>query len=106
MTATSGSYLLAPMEQPSAGAVQSLRIPRPTGDFYYLEFRQPFGFDTYAATSAVVNGVSVRVSGDYTTDMKSYLLDMTPATTWTVVLLSIAGAVGAAPSPRRGSSGP
>ena len=82
VTATApGSFLLAPMERPSAGGVQSLRIPRPTGDFYYLEFRQPFGFDAFQATSPVANGVSVRLSGDFNTNMKSYLLDMTPGTT-------------------------
>jgi hypothetical protein len=81
VTATEpGSFLLSPMEKPTAGQIQSLRIPRPAGDFYYLEFRQPFGFDAFDSTSPVVNGVSIRLSGGYNTNMKSYLLDMTPQT--------------------------
>lgn len=42
VTAT-GTYRLAQMEKATTG-VQVLKIPRGSG-FYYLEFRQPFGFD-------------------------------------------------------------
>jgi hypothetical protein len=84
----SGVYDLYPIEQPTPN-VQVLRIPRTfdiTGaplDFYYLEYRRPFGFDTFAATDPRVNGVLVRVAGTYgTRGTRSFLLDATtPATT-------------------------
>jgi hypothetical protein len=57
----SDSFEIAPLEQPSAG-VQVLRYPVPgTSDFYYVEYRQPFGFDNFSPTSAVSNGILIRL---------------------------------------------
>jgi hypothetical protein len=74
----SGRYTIAPIETASAG-VQSLRIPVPgTTKFYYLEFRQPSGFDTFSSTSSVANGILIRLSPDYTVSAKPLLYDTTP----------------------------
>ncbi len=76
---------IAPIEQASSD-VQSLRIPlydssNPlSGQFYYLEFRQPFGFDNFSASSPVVNGVSIRLASDYRSASQSQLIDTTPNT--------------------------
>jgi hypothetical protein len=56
----SGIFDLAPLEQQAAG-LQVLRFPIPeTPDVYYVEYRQPFGFDNFSTSSAVVNGVLIR----------------------------------------------
>jgi hypothetical protein len=56
----SGSFELAPLEQQAAG-LQALRYPvTDTSDVYYVEYRQPFGFDNFSMTSAVSNGVLIR----------------------------------------------
>lgn len=79
------THTIAPLEQVSTG-VQTLRIPlynstTPTaGQFYYLEFRQPFGFDNFTASSPVVNGVSIRLASDYLSSSQSQLIDATPST--------------------------
>ncbi len=80
------TYTIAPIEKLSSG-IQSLRIPRTvstTGvvsDYYYLEFRQPFGFDNFATTSAAANGIFIRIAPNYSTNTQSKLLDATPETT-------------------------
>lgn len=80
-----GTYSIEPIEKASTG-IQSLRIPRTissTGtvsDYYYLEFRQPIGFDKGIST-AVSNGVSIRVAPNYNLSDKSKLIDTTPETT-------------------------
>jgi hypothetical protein len=82
------SYTLAPSEQPIVGATQVLRIPRTLSltqgviDYYYLDFRQPFGtlFDAFAPTEPAVNGVAIRIAPDYDTIARSFLLDMHPET--------------------------
>ncbi len=80
-----GTYTITPIEQASGG-VQSLRIPRlisSTGvvlDYYYLEFRQPFGFDSSIDASAT-NGVTIRIAPNYNSISKSKLIDTTPGTT-------------------------
>lgn len=86
ITVTSdGTYTVAPIEQSSAG-IQSLRIPRNLDsngnilDYYYLEFRQPYGFDSFSSTSSVVNGVSIRIAPNYNTVKQTWLLDATPNT--------------------------
>jgi len=59
-------YTIAPIEQASTG-IQALRIPRlisgtgTVSDYYYLEFRQPIGFDS-GISSSVTNGVSIRLA--------------------------------------------
>jgi hypothetical protein len=82
----SGTYTIAPVEWASAG-VQSLRIPsdKDSGgavtQYYYLEFRQPFGFDPFSTTAPVVNGLSIRLAPPYGTIRQSLLIDATAATT-------------------------
>jgi hypothetical protein len=78
-TAT-GSYSLVPQETPSS-ALQSLRVRRDSTTFYYVEYRQPFGFDSFGSGDSVVNGVLVHVAPDYGTLDKPKLLDMTTGTT-------------------------
>ena len=78
----SGTYTITPQEW-STGGVQSLRIARgSTGNFFYLEYRRPFGtaFDTFSLTDPAVNGVTIRMAPEYTSKQLSYLLDTTPAT--------------------------
>lgn len=85
---TDGVYSLYPIEKPTTLA-QTIRIPRKYDifgkplDYYYLELRQTFGFDDFAATSSRVNGISIRVAPAYTSPRsRSYLLDATtPALT-------------------------
>jgi hypothetical protein len=82
-TAPDGVYTIAPIEQLSSG-VQSLRIPRNISggtvqDYYYLEFRQPFGFDQ-SISSNVTNGVTVRIAPNYNVTTRSKIVDATPGT--------------------------
>ncbi len=79
------TYTITHIEQASGG-VQALRIPRAissTGaiiDYYYIEFRQPFGFDQTISAFAT-NGASIRIASGYTTLLQSRLVDTTPGTT-------------------------
>jgi hypothetical protein len=82
VTATAdGTFTVVPIEQKSASGIQSLRVKIDATKFYYVEFRQPFGFDNFSATSAVVNGVLIHRGTDYTTLSRPELLDMVTATT-------------------------
>ena len=78
---TSGTYTLSPEEL--AGGTTLIRVPRgTTGDYLYLEYRQPFGtFDNFPVTSPVATGVTVRIAPDYGTFVQSLLVDCTPGTT-------------------------
>ena len=83
-----GTFALYSLEKPTTYA-QTIRIPRKYDifgkvlDYYYLELRQPYGFDNFGATSSHVNGISIRVAPAYTVvKAHSYLLDATtPAVT-------------------------
>ncbi|MFZ5892759.1 MAG: hypothetical protein ACOY0T_16995 [Myxococcota bacterium] len=76
-----GSFTVTPLEKKST-STQSLRIPINSTTAYYVEFRQPFGFDNFSATSSVVNGVLItRAPIAYTTLDRPLLLDMVPSTT-------------------------
>jgi hypothetical protein len=83
---TSGSYTIAPIER-STSDVQVLRIPKEKDgngnviQYYYLEYRQPYGFDNFGLTVPVVNGVSIRIGPPYGTISQSLLIDTTPETT-------------------------
>ena len=79
---TAGTYALGSVEDPSA-TPKALRVNRGNGTYIYLELRQPWGsyFDNFGSADAVVNGVSVRISSDWTTITQSKLVDTTPATT-------------------------
>jgi hypothetical protein len=77
----SGAYLVAPLG-PNTSNIQALRIPvnpsAPDGNYYYLEYRQPYRyFDGFANDANVVNGVSIRIGQNYGST-KTHLLDMTP----------------------------
>ncbi|MBW6431993.1 hypothetical protein K0A96_02305, partial [Patescibacteria group bacterium] len=78
-----GRYDVYPLAKKDG--VTSIRIPIERDVlnrqiYYYIEYRQPFGFDNYSSTSPVVNGVSVRIGYDYNANAHTYLLDMTPET--------------------------
>ncbi len=80
-TATaSGTYGVSPLEQISASP-QLLRVPRcKSPGAYFLDFRQPFGFDNFAPTDPAVTGVGVRVNAETSVETFSTLLDATPET--------------------------
>lgn len=79
-TVTKNGHYSVSTAQVSGGLPRILRIARNSSQFYYLEFRQPYGaFDTYSSTSAVVKGVLVRLAPD-TKRTQSFLLDMNPST--------------------------
>jgi hypothetical protein len=81
VTATAdGSFTVVPIEQKSTG-IQSLRVKIDSTRFYYIELRQPFGFDNFAATAPVVNGVLIHRGTEYTSMTRPELVDMTPGTT-------------------------
>jgi hypothetical protein len=82
---TDGTFALEDVETSSTG-IQVLRIPKDYDNngniinYYYLEYRQPFGFDNFSPSSQVVNGVSIRIAPPYTTVTQTQLLDSTPNT--------------------------
>lgn len=74
-------------------AVKILKSTNPsTGyhDWYYVEYRQAIGFDSYLSTNSnVVSGVLIHTGSESTAD-SSYLLDLTPATSsWFDPALSV-----------------
>jgi hypothetical protein len=78
--AADGTFSIAPLETKST-QIQSLRIPIDGSTAYYVEFRQPFGFDNFSTTSSVVNGVLItRAPLSYSTLERPALLDMAPST--------------------------
>ena len=80
---TDGTFTVVPIEQKATG-IQSLRVPIDGTKFFYVEFRQPFGFDSFSSTSAVVNGVLIHRGTDYASLSRPELLDMnTGSTTFT-----------------------
>jgi chitodextrinase len=80
MTVTaSGTYSVA-TAQVGGGTPRILRVLRPSGNYYYLEFRQPYGlFENWATTSAAVTGVMIRIAPD-TSRIQSKLIDAHPET--------------------------
>jgi fibronectin type 3 domain-containing protein len=77
---SNGRYTVTPVAS-NGGAPRILRVARPAGDYYYLEFRQPFGqFDAFSATAAVVNGVTIRIA-PASAAVQSKLIDTRPDTT-------------------------
>jgi Gametolysin peptidase M11 len=78
---TGGTYSLAPAETSSTGVPRLLRIARGDGTYLNLEFRRPGGtFETFSSSSAVANGVSIRIAPETSSLVQSKLLDATPAT--------------------------
>lgn len=76
---SSGTYTIAPIEQ-SSTTVQSLRIQRDSSNYFYLDFRQPFGYDNFNASDPSVNGVSIRLGPNYTSYAETQLIDTTANT--------------------------
>lgn len=83
---TSGSYTLDPYEMTGGIHPRSLRVLKSidatTGkkSWYYIEYRQPLGFDSALPSlynSNLVKGVQLRIATDDEPD-SSHLLDMTP----------------------------
>jgi uncharacterized repeat protein (TIGR01451 family) len=83
---TDGSYTIAPIEWTTSD-VQVLRIPKEKDgsgnvtQYYYLEYRQPYGFDNFGSAAPVVNGVSIRLAPPYSTISQSLLIDTASETT-------------------------
>jgi len=79
-----GSYLLEPYETASNGVAKGLKVRRGTDAvtglplWYYLEYRQPLGFDAFLAGKTVTDGVLVHLNSSAKDIESSQLLDMTP----------------------------
>lgn len=85
-----GEYTVATAEI-AGGSPRILRIPRGS-NYYYLEFRQPFGrYDNFSVGAAAVNGVFIRSGPDVDRLLFSKLIDTTP---WTSSYNDAALAVG------------
>ena len=86
---TDGTYRVAPAEI-AGGAPRLLRVQRPGGDYYYVEYRQPYGlFDNFVAGSSPVSGVMLRIAPD-TEIVRSKLIDAVPSTaTFTDAALAV-----------------
>jgi len=81
VTATAdGTFTVVPIEQKATG-IQALRVPIDGTRFYYVEYRQPFGFDNFSSTSAVVNGVLIHRGTDYASMSRPELIDTVTSTT-------------------------
>lgn len=82
----SGNYQLEPYETMPAGTPKGLKVLRGTDSitgknlWYYIEYRQPFGFDSYLDTREEAGGVLIRL-GTEDDAASSKLLDMEPAST-------------------------
>ncbi|MEM0515853.1 NEW3 domain-containing protein [Pseudoalteromonas sp. YIC-827] len=81
---TDGSYQLEPYEQASSGQAKGLKVRRGTDAatgqplWYYLEYRQGTGFDSFLAGKPVTEGVLVHLNKAESDLNSSLLLDMTP----------------------------
>ncbi|MCE9687793.1 NEW3 domain-containing protein [Shewanella sp. AS16] len=79
-----GSFLLEPYETSSNGVAKGLKVRRgvdaTTGEplWYYLEYRQPTGFDGFLSGKADTAGVLVHLNDSAEDIESSQLLDMTP----------------------------
>jgi hypothetical protein len=77
-----GTYRIVPQERPS-NEPQLLVIPRDARRSFYVEYRQPFGFDNFAPTATAVNSAMLllgyHLRGRDTP--QSWLLDTTANTT-------------------------
>ena len=76
---STGTYTLAPAPV-AGGSPRILRVARPSGSYFYVEYRRPYGtFDAYSASSPAVNGVMIRLGPDATRE-PTKLIDTTPGT--------------------------
>ncbi len=83
----SGVYALDPYV-PAGSGPKALKVRAANGDWYYVEYRRPDGFDA-TIPSSVASGVVVHLLRGQSPD-GIYLLDMTPATaSWTDPALAV-----------------
>ena len=70
-----------------SSGIQAIKIPRGTysesadyDDYYFLEYRRPYGYDNFAEDDPVVNGISIRLVKSYIPieNEYTYLIDTTP----------------------------
>ena len=76
---TDGTYVLDPYEAPVGANPKALKILKSPGTWYYVEYRQPIGFDGFLSAPSlknVRNGIVIHTR----TGSHSHLLDMTPET--------------------------
>ncbi|WP_232286527.1 Ig-like domain-containing protein [Moritella sp. PE36] len=86
---TAGSFEIEPYASSPNGSAKALKIQRGidsvTGQklWYYLEYRQPLGFDAYIASyPALHQGINFHLGTEKDTN-SSQLIDMTPASSYT-----------------------
>lgn len=72
---TNGVYTIEPLETRSDGP-KIIKVPRASGDFVYIEYRQPIGFDQSFPGNDAYNGAIIHIVGDRSSRYP-YLLDMT-----------------------------
>jgi sugar lactone lactonase YvrE len=71
-----GIYTIEPFETRSDGP-KIIKVPRANGDYVYIEYRQPIGFDRSFPTNDAYDGATVQILSDRSSRYP-YLLDMTP----------------------------
>ncbi|MBU1202497.1 hypothetical protein KKH39_00405 [Patescibacteria group bacterium] len=73
---SNGTYELTPFESSDPG-LKAIKIKRNNGKFWYLEFRQPIGFDANLGAAPDLNGILIHTNnpGQYT---DSILIDASP----------------------------
>lgn len=80
---TDGVYILEPYETEGPSThIKALKVPRSSNSYYYVEYRQPIGFDGFlisALYDTVRKGVVIH-TGNPNDGNSSYLLNMTPHT--------------------------
>jgi M6 family metalloprotease-like protein len=78
---SAGRHTIAPAAV-AGNSPRLLRVPRASsGDYFYLEYRRPYGvFDDYSTSAHAVNGVLVRIA-PASARVPSRLIDMNPSTT-------------------------
>ena len=85
-TVTSGAlttYTIEPTEKNTSG-VNTLVIPLPGGgSSYYIEYRQPIGFDQFISSYPGANGIAIRKVRSLTSADATDLIDMAPTTLFT-----------------------
>jgi hypothetical protein len=79
----SGTYTINTLET-NTSSPQIIRIPKSTGDYYYIDYRSNQGFDKMLPSS-VINGATLYIGGSSVVVSgaigKTYLLDTTPGDT-------------------------
>ena len=76
----SGTYTVQPVAL-NGSSPKTLRIVRPDGYYWYVEYRVPFGtYDNFTAGAQPTNGVLIRLAPN-TSRVQSRLVDANPGTT-------------------------